>query len=155
MLRGLAGLHGIREMTYGIVRCSGCGRERIADMSTKRSTCPFCSRSVETSLLDPIHVDDNQSLLRAIMASMSGFEMEEPEKGEDPAPLSTLHYRYKKCGGSVHCLSMLAEGLTELLGEFALPDIEQADPGRGERVLKAMLHHGLAMESSPGKYKAI
>jgi len=86
---------------------------------------------------------------------MSGFEREEPERGEDPDPLSTLHYRYEKCGRSGRCLSLLAEGLTEILGEFTLADVEEADPGRGKATLEAMLRHGLAMETSPGKYRAV
>lgn len=143
-------------MKYGVVRCSGCGRARITDMETKRSVCPFCSRSVETSMLMPIHVSNDQALLRAILASISGFEEpEKEEKGEDPDPLSTLHYRYGKCGKNPRCLSLLAEGLTEILGEFSLPDVEEADPGKGEDMLKAMVQLGLVTEVSPGKYKAV
>lgn len=143
-------------MTYGVVGCSGCGRLRVADLKAKRSACPYCGRSVESEKLSVRYESEDQSLARAALTSLSGFEMPEPEeKGEDPDPISTLHYRYRKCGSDWRCVEMLAQGLTEILGEFALSDLEEADPKRGGKILKAMLENGIAVETKPGRYRYV
>lgn len=150
-------------MTYGLVQCGLCRRPRVADLSNASSTCPYCGYEEMTSGMRVHFESDSQSAVRRAMAQATGAEGELPNghelylrkrRIERADPESTLAYRYEHASDLDERMSVLAEGLTEIKGEFTLEDVEEYESKRAERMLSAMLDRGYVHETRPGFYRA-
>ncbi len=143
---------------YVLTRCGVCHRPRIADMSRKESSCPYCGCVQDTSDLPRYFQSESQSEVREAMAQGVGFFPPDDsfKKGRiaEADPLSTLAYRYEHCPDLEERMTILAEGLTSIKGEFTLDDMREIAGDRAEKMLSAMLDRCIVSEIRTGRYKA-
>lgn len=143
--------------TYAVTPC-GCGRLRVIDLHTETSSCPYCGRTVNHSVVKKLYADDDQRAVRDVLAQLTGFETPEEDREarkriEEADPFSSLVYKYECCSDIELRMEILAKGLTELYGTFTLEDVKKVDEKDGEKVLKAMVAQCMVYEPKPGRYK--
>ena len=63
-------------------------------------------------------------------------------------------YRYEHAADLDEKMEILSQGLTSIMGEFTLEDVEEVAGARAEKMLSAMLDRGFVYETRPGFYKA-
>ena len=73
---------------------------------------------------------------------------------EEADPHSTMVYRYEHAADLDEKMEILSQGLTSIMGEFTLEDVEEVAGARAEKMLSAMLDRGFVYETRPGFYKA-
>ncbi len=149
-------------MTYGLVLCSLCKRPRVVDLGQKTSSCPYCNYSETLSKARCVYRSEDQEDVRAAMAQGSGADAEIPSEKmvaikrrriAEKDPHSTLVYRYEHASDMEERMTILSEGLMELMGEFSLDDMMEIAGPKAEKMLPAMLDRGFIYESRPGFYK--
>ncbi len=149
-------------MSYGLVLCGLCKRPRVVDMGHATTTCPYCNYSEKRGKARCVFESESQSEVRTAMARGSGAEGEMPtevqierrkRRIEEADPYSTMVYRYEHASDMDERMSVLAEGLTKVKGEFTLSDVEEVVGKRAEKMLSAMLDQGYVIETRPGFYK--
>ncbi|MDR0791364.1 MAG: hypothetical protein LBE47_02365 [Methanomassiliicoccaceae archaeon] len=142
---------------YGIVVCASCKRKRIVDLGCETSVCPYCDRTNRLCDLAVLFSDGSQSVVREAFNNADSSKYPEPRKksGIDHDPVSTLIYRYEHASGTFEKLTVLAEGLTDINGNFTLADVEELFPGEGEHLLKQMMSADIVIEIHHGTFKAI
>ncbi len=142
-------------MSYGIITCRKCKRNRIIDLSSTSSKCPYCSVTDEHKGLKIIFEDNNQSVVRDALSQLYAFDMPEKKRpGIDHDPLSTLIYRYEKCSDLQERMIILSKGLTDIYDTFTIDDIDKVDPKNADKLLKSMLDQCLIYEVKYGRYRA-
>ena len=142
---------------YGIVVCRSCGKKRITDLRSETSTCPYCSKIGKVGDMDVLFSDKSQSVVRSVLNGAEASRYPEPRrKGDvDPDPLSTLVYEYEHTSGTVGKLTVLAQGLTRIKGEFTETDVDGLFPGEGKKLLEQMAACDVVIELRHGTYKAV
>ena len=142
---------------YGIVLCPGCGRKRIIDTGCKTSVCPYCNSSSPIGKMTLLFSDKDQSVVRKVFenADASKYPAARERSAEDPDPLSTLVFEYEHTSGMLEKLTVLALGLTKIYGEFTEDDVSENFSGNAKQMIRVMIAHGIVIESSCGRYKAI
>jgi len=144
-------------MTYAIISCVKCKRERIIDRSSSSSKCPYCGAGVDHKDAAVIFEDKDQRAVRDALAQLHSFDLPEKKKKRkavDHDPLSTLVYRYERCTDPQKRMELVAKGLTDLFGTFTLEDLEKVDEKNAEKLLGTMLELCLVYEVEYGKYRA-
>ena len=142
-------------MTYAIISCGKCKRQRIIDRSAVSSKCPYCSTVTEHKGLAVIFEHKDQSAVREALTRMNPFEVPEKKKRTaDPDPLSTLIHNYETTTDIQKRMEILSKGLTKIYDTFSLSDVEKVDEKNAEKILKAMLEHGYVHEVRHGRYRA-
>lgn len=148
---------------FALIQCSLCGRGRIVSLSDSASTCPWCGYEERNGRARIVMESDDQAELRAALARATGVDGMVPTAEEvrerrrriaEADPESTLAYRYEHAADLDERMEVLAEGLTELRGEFTLEDVREFEPRRAERMLEAMLARGFVHETGHGRYRA-
>ncbi len=142
-------------MTYAVISCGKCKRERIIDRSSSSSKCPYCGAGADHKKVSIIFEDRSQDRAREALAHLHSFDLPEKKKsGVDHDPLSTLIYRYEKCTDLQKRMGLVSKGLTDIFGTFTLEDIEKIDEKNAEKLLKAMLELCYVYEVEHGRYRA-
>ena len=145
-------------MTYGLCKCDSCGRPRVVDLSKKTSRCPYCETPLDSSAATVYFTSNDQGAVREAMAQASGFvppdASAKKERIAEADPHSTLVHRYERCSGLETKMAILAEGLTELKGEFTMEDVREIAGDKAEKMVTAMLDRCLIIEVRPGRYRA-
>jgi hypothetical protein len=142
-------------MTYAIISCKKCNRQRIIDRSSVSSKCPYCGTDAAHKDLKVIFENKDQKAVRDALTQIYPVDMpEKKERGADRDPLSTLTYRYESCTDPQVRMELLAKGLTEIYGAFTLEDVMKIDEKNSERLLNTMLENCLVYEVKYGKYRA-
>ena len=143
-------------MTYAIVSCRKCRRQRMIDRSSASSKCPFCGTAAEHKGLAIIFENRDQNIVRDALTQLHSFDIPEKKnnKGIDRDPLSTLVYRYENCTDLQKRMELVSRGLTDIFGEFTLEDIEKIDEKNAAKLLSAMLEQCYAHEVRHGRYRA-
>lgn len=143
---------------YGLVLCGVCRRPRIADKSKSESTCPYCGATEKTKNLVLYFESPDQDAVREALSQATGFVPPDGARRkrriEEADPYSTMVYRYEHCSDLDEKMEILAEGLTEMKGEFTLEDVESVAGKRAEKMLAAMLDRCMVTEVRPGVYRA-
>ncbi len=141
---------------YAVVVCKKCRRYRIIDLYDSASACPYCSNRQEHRVMRRYYQSEDQQMCRAALNQLTGFVDDEEKKKPSPDtdPYSTLEYRYEHCHSLEEKMDCLANGLTEVYGEFTFEDLEKLEPKHAEKMLKAMLVNGYVHETKYGRYKA-
>ncbi len=75
------------------------------------------------------------------------------ERVREADPVSTLAYRYERCGSTEERMELLAEGLTAIHGSFTLEDVAEIDPRDAGKLLEGMHRRCLVAEVGPGRYR--
>ena len=142
---------------YAVVMCPGCRKDRIIQMETESTTCPYCGSRTKTKEIIVRYRNEDPDVVRSVFAQATGFitpnEKKERSRENDPDPLSTLEYDYGKAKG-IDKLTCLAYGLTDIKGTFTLQDVERFEPGKGEDIIKKMINALMVIESRPGEYSS-
>ena len=129
---------------------------------TNYVTVNDCANIVLACGASPIMSDD-QSEVRAALAHATGADDYMPDRAETAAkkrrieeadPHSTMVYRYEHAADLDEKMEILSQGLTSIMGEFTLEDVEEVAGARAEKMLSAMLDRGFVYETRPGFYKA-
>lgn len=142
-------------MTYAIVSCGKCKRQRMIDRSATSSKCPYCGTAAEHKGIAIIFEDKDQNKVRNVLIQMNPFEVPEKKRsGIDHDPLSTLIHRYESTADIPKKMMILSKGLTEIFDIFSLEDVEKVDEKNAEKILKLMLEHGYVHEVRHGRYRA-
>lgn len=138
---------------YGIVTCSGCGKDRIINLSDGNTACPYCGRKADTKKLRVKFSDEDQNVVRDEFNYISGFVPEKKKIDETTDPLSTLAYKVEHTSDIGVKMALISEGLTDILGTFTVDDVDELVPGKGEQYVKAMLEACMIYETGYGKYR--
>jgi DNA-directed RNA polymerase subunit RPC12/RpoP len=141
-------------MMYGIITCSGCGKNRIIDLSDDVTACPYCNTKCETKNSVVLFSDFDQSTVRKMFESMTGFSGIEDKKdvgGIDP--LSTLAYKVEHTPDIGEKMNLISTGLTDILGSFTVDDVDELVPGKGKQYVGAMLNACMIYETEYGRYR--
>lgn len=145
-------------MMFALTRCGVCHRPRVMDLSRKESSCPYCGCVQETSDLPRYFQSESQGEVRDAMARGVGFFPPDTsfkkERIAETDPYSTMVYRYEHCSDLEERMTILAEGLTAIKGEFTLDDLRDIAGDRAERMLSAMLDRCIVSEVRIGRYRA-
>ncbi|MCL1811483.1 MAG: hypothetical protein FWG41_04640 [Methanomassiliicoccaceae archaeon] len=143
-------------MTYAVVSCRKCKRDRMIDRSSSSSACPYCGTTAEHRGLAILFEHKDQNVVRGVLTQQHPFGAPEKKKrqGVDPDPLSTLVYRYENCTEPRKRIVLLSKGLTEICGTFTLEDVEKVDEKNAEKLLSTMLELCLVYEVEYGRYSA-
>ncbi|AIZ56767.1 hypothetical protein Mpt1_c08910 [Candidatus Methanoplasma termitum] len=142
-------------MTYAIVSCGKCKRQRMIDRSATSSKCPYCSTSAEHKGLAVIFEDKDQNVVRDVLTGMHPFDVPEKKRSKiDHDPLSTLIYKYEHASDLEEKMELLSKGLTKIYDTFTIADVEKIDEKNAEKMLKAMSERGYVHEVKYGRYRA-
>lgn len=139
---------------FAVVVCPGCHKPRGIKLSSQKSTCPRCGRSVEVRKALIHFQSPDVREIKAFINSMSGFCP--PVKEEECLdPWIALRDRVKSERDPEERLFVIASGLSEILGTFTVEDVERVVPGKGEAYLRLMVENTLVLEASPGRYHVL
>ena len=142
---------------YAVVMCPNCRKDRIIQMETESTACPYCGSRTRTKEIIVRYRNEDIGTVRSVFAKATGFTAPEKEKGKDnktdPDPMSTLEYNYGKAKG-VDKLICLAQGLTDIKGTFTVDDIELFEPGKGEDIIEKMINALMVIENRPGAFSS-
>ncbi|MCL1978582.1 MAG: hypothetical protein FWG60_00250 [Methanomassiliicoccaceae archaeon] len=142
-------------MTYAVISCRKCRRQRVIDRSAASSVCPYCSTAAEHKGLAVKFEHRDQKVVRDALTRLHPVDAPEKKKREvDSDPLSTLVYRYENCTDPQKRMELISKGLTELCGTFTLEDVERIDEKNAEKLLSAMLELCFVYEVEYGRYRA-
>lgn len=139
---------------YGIITCGDCRNNRMIDLSSSSTACPYCGKKIDTKIAVIKFSDADQERVRAVFDSMSGFVSEKKERVNDADPLSTLAYTVDHCSDVGKRMDLISEGLTRILGTFTVGDVDGLVPGSGDKYVKSMLENCLIYETEPNRFKA-
>lgn len=142
-------------MMYAAVVCSVCKNNRIANLSSLSSKCPYCNTVADHKNIKIIFKDQDQSVVRDALAHLHESEMPvgKNRPDTDPDPLSTLVHRYERTTNLEDRMEILSEGLTRIFDTFTLEDIEKIDPENAEKMLSVMLDRCMIYEIGYGRYR--
>ncbi len=122
---------------YAAVMCPNCGRNRIIDLESESTVCPYCSVRAETKGVRILHKGRTAREVKDVLNKVTGPPEPQKRPKEDKDPMSTLEYRYGRAK-SADRPALLAEGLTRIKGTFTQEDVEMFEPGRSEKMIKMM-----------------
>ena len=137
---------------FAIVTCPECRNDRMVDLSTGTSTCPFCGRRFDTDRLAVKFKHSDQNIVRDVL---TGNENVPTTEDAATNPMKKLSYNVAHCNDPGMRMRMIVDGLDEIVGEFTIDDIDALVPGKGERYASAMLEACLIYELGYGKFKKI
>ena len=135
---------------FAIVTCPECRNDRMIDLSSGTTSCPFCGKRFDTDRLAIKFKHADQNVVRDVLTGNEDV----PTKSDDD-PMKKLAYSVSHCHDTGMKMSMIADGLSEIYGEFTIDNIETLVPGKGERFAEAMLDACLIYETGYGRYKKI
>ena len=136
---------------FAIVTCPNCRNDRMVDLSAGTTACPYCGKRFENSRLAVKFKGQDQTIVREVLQGNKDVPI--PEDGEEPDPLALLKYRIAHTTDIGQRMTLIAEGLDGIKGEFGLEDIEDLVPGKGERYAAAMLEYCMIHEVGYGRYR--
>ena len=136
---------------FAIVSCPGCSKERVVDLSSSTSVCPYCGRKADNALLAVRFSHQDQGIVRDVLQGREDVPL--VRDGVPPDPMEALRYAVSHISDPEQKMSATAEGLDRIKGEFTLDDIEHIIPGQGRRFAEAMLESCLIHEVSYGRYR--
>ena len=137
---------------YAIVTCPGCRNDRMVDLSSGTTSCPFCGKRFDTDRLMVKFKHPDQNVVRDVL---TGNEDVPTSEDAETNPMKRLSYSVAHCNEPGMRMHMIADGLDEILGEFTIDDIDTLVPGKGERYASAMLEACLIYELGYGRFKKI
>lgn len=135
---------------FGIVTCLDCKRDRIVDLSTKSTKCPYCGKSERTGFLYVKFAHEDASIVREVLQGDASVPLR--KDGGQTDPMKALAYRVSHCRDIDQKLQIIAEGLCDMKGEFTEEDVEALVPGKGEAFTRAMLERCIIHEIRYGRY---
>ena len=142
---------------YAIVTCPKCRKDRIIQLESGSTACPYCGTRTRTEDIVVRYRSNDSGIIRSVFARGTGFTApesgKEKDKKADLDPMSTLEYNYGKAKG-VDKLMCLAHGLTDIKGTFTVDDVERFEPGKGEDMIKKMIDALMVIENRPGEYSS-
>jgi len=139
---------------YAVVMCPNCRKDRIIQMTSESTACPYCGARTKTKEIVIRYRNEDVGIIRSVFAQATGFKAPEKEKRKtDLDPISTLEYNYGKAKG-IDKLICLAEGLTDIKGTFTVEDVESFEPGKGEEIIMKMINALMVIENRPGEYSS-
>jgi hypothetical protein len=138
---------------FAVVVCPGCRKPRGIKLSSQKSTCPRCGRSIEVRKALIHFQSPDVREIKAFINAMSDFSP--PVKEENLDPWSVLRVRVKAERDPEERLHVIAYGLRGIKGTFTVDDIDILVPGKGADYLRLMIDHALVFEASPGHYQVL
>lgn len=138
---------------FAVVVCPGCRKPRGIKLSSQKSTCPRCGRSIEVRKALVHFKSPDAREIKEFIGTMSGYSPPVEKDSEDP--WSNLRDKAVAERDPEERLSIIASGLSRMLGTFDSEDIERLIPDKGESYLRLMVDHALVLETSPGRYQVL
>ncbi|NLN71317.1 MAG: hypothetical protein GX137_00785 [Thermoplasmatales archaeon] len=138
---------------YALITCRECRMNRIIDLSSEASACPYCGAGIKNDTAAVKFQSTSQEEVRRALMSLSDT-MPKKKSKKDCDPLSTLAYKFDHCSDPEVKLTMLAEELTEILGSFSADDVEEIAPGRSREIISILSAECVITEIRPGRYRA-
>ena len=150
---------------FAVVQCTVCRRARVADLASKKTTCPYCGNSDPTSemrILTKCRTEENARNSLVTLTSgrqLTGFDGEAISGKSAKHPKyadswSSLEYRYGSAKGLESKISVIANDLVHVCGgEFTEHDLETLDPKNGKKILEIMLERCILHETAYGHYR--
>lgn len=157
---------------FAVIACPRCRRAKVIDAGKKTTTCPACMRILEVAHLRVHHhAPDAEEARRAagiLNARLAGREAEYAMALVPPAPRAARHEsaadgaaaQARRATSEKDRVDRIARHLSQSLGEFGIPDLEEALRLAGIRAAKdgghlhRMLETTVLYEPRPGRYRA-
>ena len=136
---------------FGIVTCPGCHNDRMVDLSSGSTSCPFCGKRFDTDRLIVKFKHADQNIVRDVLTGSDAV----PTSEDADNPLKKLAYSVAHCSDKGRQMQMIVDGLDEILGEFTVGDIDHLVPGKGEKYARAMLEFCLIYEIDYDRFRKI
>lgn len=131
---------------FAIVSCPSCGNERMIDLSTGTTSCPFCGKKSDTGVLAVKFKHADQSIVRDVLHG-------KPLPSVRDSPMSELAFRVAQVKDPGKKIIIISENISKIKEEFTLEDIEELVPGEGEKYIGAMLEDCIIYEVGYGRYR--
>ena len=135
---------------FAIVTCPNCRNDRMVDLSSGTTSCPYCGKRFDTDRLNIKFKHSDQNVVRDVL-----FGSEDVPTAGDDDPMKKLAYKVSHTNDPGMKMAFIADGLSEIYGEFTVDMIDKLVPGKGERFAEAMLEACLIYEVGYGKYRTI
>ena len=136
---------------FAIVTCPGCRNDRMVDLSSGTSTCPYCGKRFDSDRLQVKFKHPDQNVVRDVMFGNSDV----PTSADADNPMKKLAYTVSHTNDTGTKMAVIADGLGEIYGEFTVHMIDQLVPGKGEKFAEAMLEACIIYEIGYGKFRKI
>ncbi len=136
---------------FAIVGCPECHNDRMIDLSSGTTSCPFCGKRFDTDRLRIKFKHPDQSVVRDVLLGNEAV----PTSADADDPMKGLAYRVSHTNDTGLKMMAIADGLDEIYGEFTVEMIDRLVPGKGEKFAEAMLESCLIYEVGYGRYRKI
>ena len=136
---------------FGIVSCPGCHKDRMIDLSSGTTSCPFCGKRYDTDRLQVKFKHPDQNVVRDVMTGSEDV----PTSEDADNPMKGLAYQVSHTNDPGMKMVVIADGLDRIYGEFTVDMIDELVPGKGERFAEAMLESCMIYEIGYGQFRKI
>ncbi len=136
---------------FAIVTCPECRNDRMVDLSSGTTSCPFCGKRFDTDRLHVKFKHADQDVVRDVLFGSEDV----PTQDDSDNPMKALAYKVSHTNDNGLKMMAIADGLSGIYGEFTVEQIDELVPGKGERFAEAMLESCLIYEVGYGKYRKI
>lgn len=139
---------------FGVVICPGCRWPRAINLSSNRSTCPRCGKTVDVRKAQIQFQSSDPREVRIFITKMNDAPdiFQEPDSND---PCIELLKNIQTEKDPVEKLRLIAVALCHDTGTFTLSDLEKFAPGKSEQNLHRMMECFLVLEKRPGVYQVI
>lgn len=150
-------------MKYAVIVCPKCGKAKGVEAERKTTTCP-CGRQIVLSRAKFMFETNSPSELASAVAEANerlaeGSKPRLRRKAPSKDPYACLAERARAIKDPLERMRVVAQGLTEMHGEFGHDDVRRvaALVGREtpEDTIARLQEHGLIYETSEGTYRSV
>ena len=136
---------------FAIVTCPECRNNRMIDLSSGNTSCPYCGKRFDTDRLQIKFKHPDQNVVRDVLFGSKAV----PTSKDSDNPMKGLAYKVSHAGDPGMKMSYIADGLSEIYGEFTVDMIDELVPGKGEKYAEAMLEACMIYEVGYGRFRKI
>lgn len=136
---------------FAIVTCPECRNDRMIDLSSGSTSCPFCGKRFDTDRLNIKFKHPDQNVVRDVLFGNKDV----PTTDDSGNPMKGLSYKVSHASDPGMKMVYIADGLSEIYGEFTVDMIDELVPGKGEKFAEAMLDACMIYEVGYGRFRKI
>jgi len=145
---------------FGVIVCSRCGKVRGVDLSSRRTTCPGCGRSIDISKARVyFSTDDQAELAEAVRQMARDTAPELVTSQEENWTAETGEETRERRKLDEHGLMLAIDQLMDGAKGFTVDDLVEHlginDREELRKLLSKLLSEGLIYEPEPGVFRAI
>ena len=101
---------------FAIVTCPECRNDRMIDLSSGSTSCPFCGKRFDTDRLNIKFKHPDQNVVRDVLFGSKDV----PTADDSGNPMKGLSYKVSHASDPGMKMVYIADGLSEIYGEFTV-----------------------------------